>query len=356
MKMKGLILAGGTGSRLRPLTYTLPKQMIPIAGKPPLEHAVEKFRGAGINDIGIILGEQWHDTITDHFEDGSDFGVDITYIYQGEPLGLAHAVGCAEQFISDETFVVYLGDDLIQYGLSTFVDQFDPDTYVGSLAVQHVEEPSRYGVININDHGDAVGLIEKPDDPPTDLAAIGIYVFAPEIFDQIREISPSWRDELELSDAIHRSITNGQRYTTHVVEGWWRDVGTPEDVLESNYLALDDIDSEVRGSVGADANIQGRVHTEPGSVIRDGASVVGPVYIGAGTTVESGTYVGPFTTIADDCTLSDCRLERAVVLSNSEITCDQRVAETLVGRNVKVTDKQDGGAKFLLGDNSVIKL
>ena len=354
--MKGLILAGGTGSRLRPITYTLPKQMLPIAGKPVLEHAVEKIRRAGIDEVGIVLGEHGHEAIKSYFGDGSGFGIDITYIHQGEPLGLAHAVGCAEQFVGDDPFVLYLGDDLIQQDLSEFVDRFDPETQAGSLAVQHVADPSRYGIVNVNDDNEIVGLIEKPDDPPTDMAAIGIFILTPLIFERIREIDPSWRGELELTDAIQRAITDGEQFTVYTVDGWWRDVGTPEDVIESNYLALDDLDPDLMGVVEDEANVKGRVHAEPGSVIKSGATVVGPVYLGEGATIESGTYIGPFTTIAAECTIDGCRIEQSVVLRGSEIETDQQVSETLIGRNVTVVDRQDGRNELLLGNDATVRL
>ena len=255
--MKGIVLAGGTGSRLRPITHTGPKQLVPVANKPVIEYAIDDLVEAGITEIGVVLGNKGRQEIQNYLGDGSDFGVEITYIVQGEPLGLAHAVGCAKDFVGDDSFVVYLGDDLMREGIVEFVDDFDPDEYAAGIGLQQVDEPERYGIVEVEDPpesdgtdaggddtadvGDVVGLVEKPDDPPSDLALIGIYVFTPAIFEQIERLEPSWRGELEITEAIQGLIDDGDRIQSHVVHGWWKDTGKPEDVIHANRLVLDDI-------------------------------------------------------------------------------------------------------------------
>jgi glucose-1-phosphate thymidylyltransferase len=225
--MKGVVLAGGTGSRLRPITHTGPKQLVPIANKPVIDYAIEDLVAAGIDDIAVILGEKGREDIQNHLGSGDAFGVDITYIVQGEPLGIAHAVGCARDFVGEDSFVVYLGDDLMREGIADMVSDFDSEEYEAGIGLQAVDEPSRYGIVGLDEDGDVVELVEKPDNPPSELALIGIYVFTPAIFEQIETLDPSWRGELEITDAIQGLLDDGHRVQSHVVHGWWKDTGKP---------------------------------------------------------------------------------------------------------------------------------
>jgi len=356
--MKGVVLAGGTGSRLRPITYTGPKQLVPVANKPVLEYAIEDLKEAGITEIGIVLGNKGREEIQRYFGSGAEFGIDVTYIVQGEPLGLAHAVGCARDFVGDSPFVVYLGDNMMREGIADLVADFDPDVYEAGIGLQQVEEPSRYGIADIRDD-EVVGLVEKPDDPPSDLALIGIYVFTPAIFSDIEALEPSWRGELEITEAIQRIIDRDERIQSHVVEGWWKDTGKPEDVVGANRLVLDDITTRLDGTVEEDDSITGRVELGEGSVIEAGAVVRGPVSIGTNTRIGSNAYVGPYTSIGDDSEIDNVHIESSVTVGGNELTADQKIVDSLIGRDAAITPG-DGyrpeGSRFVIGENSTLEL
>ncbi|MGB9965888.1 glucose-1-phosphate thymidylyltransferase [Halobacterium hubeiense] len=357
--MKGVILAGGTGSRLRPITHTGPKQLVPIANKPVLEYAIDDLRDAGITDIGIILGNKGRDAIQQYFGDGDDFGVDITYIVQGEPLGLAHAVGCARDFVGDESFVVYLGDDLMREGITELVEDFDADEYAAGIGLQEVDEPSRYGIVDVDENDNVVGLTEKPDDPPTNLALIGIYVFTPDIFPKIESLEPSWRGELEITEAIQALIDDGRRIQSHVVHGWWKDTGKPGDVVHANRLVLDDLQTDIRGTVEDDESITGRVELGEGSIIEEGAVVRGPVSIGEGTRIGSNAYIGPYTSIGDDSEVDNVHVESSVTIGENVITADRTIIDSLIGREASITSskgRRPAGDRFVVGQNSSLEL
>jgi len=357
--MKGIILAGGTGSRLRPITHTGPKQLVPVANKPVMEYAVKDLREAGITEIGIVLGDKGREAIQEHFGDGSEFGVEFTYIVQGEPLGLAHAVGCARGFVDDDPFVVYLGDDLMREGIDDLVADFDPATYDAGIGLQKVDEPSRYGVVDVDDREDVVGLVEKPNDPPSNLALIGIYVFTPAIFEQIEPLEPSWRGELEITEAIQGLLEDGRRVQSHVVHGWWKDTGKPEDVLHANRLVLDEIDADVAGTIESEESVTGRVQLGAGSVIEEGAVVRGPVSVGEETRIGSDAYVGPYTSIGDGSEIDNVHIEATVTMGDNEITTNRTIVDSLIGREATVTkshDRHPDGDRFVIGRNSSVDL
>ncbi|MBB6647968.1 glucose-1-phosphate thymidylyltransferase [Halobellus ruber] len=357
--MKGVILAGGTGSRLRPITHTGPKQLVPIANKPVLEYAVDDLVEAEIDEIGIILGNKGRDEIQEYFGDGSDWGVEITYIVQGEPLGLAHAVGCAKDFVGDDSFVVYLGDDLMREGITELVEDFDSEKYAAGIGLQEVDEPSRYGIVDVNDGGDVIQLVEKPDDPPNNLALIGIYVFTPAIFDQIESLEKSWRGEYEITEAIQGLLDDGKRIQSHMVYGWWKDTGKPEDILHTNRLVLDGIKTSIKGTVENEESVTGRIELGDGSVIEQGAVVRGPVSIGEDTTIRSDTYLGPYTSIGDKCVIDGGHIESSVVVGESEISAERTIVDSLIGRKATITanhKKKPDGERLIIGQNSSLEL
>jgi glucose-1-phosphate thymidylyltransferase len=357
--MKGVILAGGTGSRLRPITHTGPKQLVPVANKPVIDYAIEDLAEAGIYEIGVVLGQKGRDEIQNHLGDGSDFGVEITYIVQGEPLGLAHAIGCARDFVEDDSFVVYLGDDMMREGIVDMVEDFDASRYAAGIGLQEVEEPSRYGIVGLDDDGDVAELVEKPDDPPSNLALIGIYVFTPAIFDQIEALEPSWRGELEITEAIQGLLDGGAAVQSHVVHGWWKDTGKPEDVLHANRLVLDDIETDICGTVEDDSTIMGRLQVGTESVIEEGAVIRGPVSIGKCTKIGSNAYVGPYTSIGDDCVIDEVHIESSVVIGESTINCDRTIMDSVVGRHATIEaaeSEKPNGDRLVVGQNSSLKL
>jgi len=357
--MKGLVLAGGTGSRLRPITHTGPKQLVPVANKPVIQYGIEDLREAGITEIGIILGDKGREEIQSFLGDGSGFGVDITYIIQGEPLGLAHAAACARDFVGDDDFVMYLGDNIFKRGLTEMVERYETGEYAASIALQHVDTPRQFGIANVDDEGTVTELIEKPDEPPTDLALVGVYLFSPAIFDAIDELEPSWRGELEITDAIQSLIEDGHAIDSHVVDGWWKDTGKPEDIIGANRLVLEDIEATNDGEVHPDADLTGRVDVGAGTTIESGAVIRGPVRLGENVTVGPDSYIGPYTAIGDDSTVAGPHIENSVVVGKSELTADTRLVDCLLGRGANITSA-DGllpeGNRLVVGENSNLKL
>lgn len=357
--MKGLILSGGTGSRLRPITHTGPKQLVPVANKPVLEYAVTDLREAGITDIGVVLGDKGRTEIQELLGDGSEYGVDITYIVQGAPLGLAHAAGCAQDFVGDDDFVMYLGDNILKQGISALVDSFEQGDYSAGIALQEVDNPQQFGIADVDDEGAVSRLVEKPDNPPTDLALIGIYVFSPAVFDIIARLEPSWRGELEITDALQGLLDDGHEIDSHVVEGWWKDTGKPEDILEANRLVLEDGTHQCSGSVVSGATVEGNVELHETAIIEDGAVVRGPASIGANTVIESGTYVGPYTSIGSNSTLGGVHIENSVVIGDSTITTSGKIVDSLLGRGADVESADamlPEGQRLVVGENSQLKL
>lgn len=357
--MKGIILAGGRGTRLRPITHTGPKQLVPIANKPVLEYAIEDLKAAGITEIGVVLGNLGREAIQEFFGDGSEFGVDITYIVQGNPLGLAHAAGCAHSFVGDDDFVMYLGDNILDEGVADLVESYESGDYGAGIALQEVENPEQFGVADIDENGNVTKLVEKPDDPPSNYALIGMYVFSPLVFDAIKQLKPSWRGELEITDAIQVLLNRGVPIDSHIVEGWWKDTGKPTDVLEANRLVLGDLSKQLDGEVAENAEVLGTVTLPESSTIEAGASVRGPVSIGEHVTIGSGSYVGPYTAIGDGCEIVNAHVENSVIVGDSLVEADEAIVDSLIGRGATVqcaNDHRPDGTRLVVGEHSQLKL
>lgn len=357
--MKGIVLAGGTGSRLRPITHTGPKQLVPVANKPVMQYGIEDLREAGIDDIGVVLGNKGRKAIQKFLGNGSDFGVDITYIVQGRPLGLAHAAGCARTFVGDEDFVMYLGDNILKRGIRTFVESFQSGEYGAGIALQEVDNPHQFGIADVDETGAVQRLVEKPDAPPSNLALIGIYVFSPQIFSAIERIEPSWRGELEITDAIQVLLDENVAIDAHIVDGWWKDTGKPEDILDANWLVLDDIADARDGTIASDAQVRGNVMLAPSARIESGATVRGPVSIDADTIIRDGAYIGPYTSIGPGCSISAAHIENSVVIGDNDITADEVLVDSLVGRGAAIgssADLRPEGRRLVIGENSNLKL
>lgn len=357
--MKGVVLAGGTGSRLRPITHTGPKQLVPVANKPVIQYGIEDLRDAGVTDIGVVLGDKGREEIQAFLGDGSEFGVDITYIIQGEPLGLAHAAACARDFVGDENFVMYLGDNIFHQGLKGMVENFRSGTSAASIALQRVDNPQQFGIADVSDHGTIQRLVEKPDDPPSNLALVGVYVFSPAVFRVIDDLESSWRGELEITDAIQSLLDSGQAVDSHVVEGWWKDTGKPEDILDANRLVLEDLETDLQGDVHPEADVTGRVDLSEGASIEEGAVVRGPVTIGDGSVVGSNTYIGPYTAIGPATTIRGPHIENSVIVGESQLTSDVRLIDSLLGRGATVGSAEGllpEGHRLVVGENSNLKL
>ncbi|MEM3526392.1 MAG: glucose-1-phosphate thymidylyltransferase, partial [Candidatus Jordarchaeaceae archaeon] len=299
--MKGLLLAGGYGTRLRPLTYTGNKHMLPVANKPIITYGLEHLINAGIRDIGIILGPI-KEGVRELIGDGSKFGIRVTYIEQNEPKGLAHAVKISRDFLGDEPFVMYLGDNLLKNGINPLLEDFKNTNPEAVIAVAKVKEPQRFGIVEM-ENGRIVRLVEKPKFPKSDLALVGVYLFRPSIFEAIEKIKPSWRNELEITDAIQELVNKNYDIHVHFVSGWWKDTGKPEDLLEANQLVLSDLKPENKGEIHSSVIIQGNVSIGAGTVIKEGCCLRGPVMIGERCKIGPNTYIGPYTSIGDDVTI-----------------------------------------------------
>ena len=351
--LKGLILSGGKGTRLRPITHTSAKQLVPVANKPVLFYGIEAMAQAGIREVGIIIAPETGDEIRAAAGDGSRFGVKLTYIVQDEPLGLAHAVLTAEPFLAQSPFVMYLGDNLLQGGIHELVTAFRENGPDALILLTPVPDPESYGVAEL-ENGVVVRLVEKPSEPKTNLALVGVYMFTPAVHDAARAIEPSGRGELEITDAIQHLVDQGMRVEPHIVRGWWKDTGRLEDMLAANRLVLDTIDARIEGEL-IDARVDGRVIVEPGARL-ERSSVRGPAVIGAGT-VLTDCYVGPYTAIGENCTITGAEVEHSILLSGCRVSdLEGRIESSLLGRNVRIgrDQRQPRAYRFLVGDNSEI--
>jgi len=351
--LKGLILSGGKGTRLRPITHTSAKQLVPVANKPVLFYGIEAMAQAGIDDVGIIIAPETGDEIRRAAGDGSRFGVRITYILQDEPAGLAHAVLTAEPFLGESPFVMYLGDNLLQGGIEDLVAAFRDHLPDALILLTPVADPENYGVAELSD-GAVVRLVEKPPEPRTNLALVGVYMFTACVHDAAKAIEPSGRGELEITDAIQRLVDEGRRVEPHIVKGWWKDTGRLEDMLAANRLVLDTIQTRLDGEL-IDSQVDGRVVIEAGARL-ERSSVRGPAIIGAGARLTD-CYIGPYTAIGEACEISRAEVEHSILLARSVVRdLDGRMESSLLGRNVKVGRdlRQPRAFRLMVGDNSEI--
>ncbi|HWS70836.1 MAG TPA: glucose-1-phosphate thymidylyltransferase [Thermoanaerobaculia bacterium] len=353
--MRGLILSGGKGTRMRPLTYTSAKQLIPVANKPVLVYGIEAIVAAGIEDIAIIVSPETGPEIRQNIGDGKRFGANVHYIEQDAPRGLAHAVLTAEPFLRDAPFVMYLGDNLLQHGITPLVDEYRSIDCNCEILLTRVPNPQQFGVAELDEDGRVTKLTEKPPEPKSDLALVGVYMFDEKIFDAAKAIKPSKRGELEITDAIQWLLDNGYSVHPHIVKGWWKDTGKIEDMLEANRTVLDTFDQDVRGTTTGESQIEGKVVIEEGAQIIDSV-VRGPSIIGAGAKITHA-YIGPYTSIGKGCTLEYCEIENSIVLENSAIRyVDGRIEASLIGKNVKIgkTHRKPAAYRFMVGDNSEV--
>ena len=358
--MKALILAGGAGTRLRPITHTRAKQLVPVANTPILFYGIESMVAAGITELGVIVGDT-RDEVIEALGDGSRFGASITYIPQDEPLGLAHCVLIARDFLGDDDFVMYLGDNLLQQDLKAFVDAFaearkGPQPPSAQILLKPVPDPHRFGIAALDDDGHVAHLVEKPDDPPSDLALVGVYLFDRHIHDAVEAIEPSARGELEITDAIQWLIDGEHRVRSEILTGWWIDTGKLTPLLEANRLLLETIESRVEGTVDDASFLDGRVVVEAGAEIIN-STIRGPVVIGAGTTVRD-SFIGPFSAIGVDCLVEHSEVEHSVVMNSSKIIGVPRLEDSLIGSDTIVTRsrKKPRAVRLMVGDNCRIDI
>jgi len=355
--IKALILAGGSGTRLKPITHTIPKQLLPVANKPILFYVLDQIREAGITDIGIIISPETGPYIREAVGDGSRWDSRITYVSQPEPLGLAHAVKTAQGFLTDSPFLMFLGDNLIEGGVRSFVQEFDNQSPDALVLLKEVPDPRLFGVAELNDRGEVTHLVEKPKEPKTDLALVGVYLFAPEIHSAIERIKPSWRGELEITDAIQKLLEMGKEVRSHILTGWWLDTGKKDDLLEANRVVLDDLlKRDVKGEIDSKSKVVGRVEIKEGVKVEN-STIRGPVSIAEGCLVRN-SFIGPFTSIGANTTVEDSSVGHSVVLENSRIYRIERLEDSLIGTGVelKKADERFKAVKLFVGCDSSLEL
>lgn len=354
--MKALVLAGGKGTRLRPLTYTIAKQLVPVANKPVLSYVMRHLQEAGIQEVGVIISPETQSQIQEALS-RNPWDLKFTYILQDQPLGLAHAVKIAQSYLKDEAFVMYLGDNLISCGIQEFIETFKTSQADALILLKEVEDPRMFGVAQVDSQGCIVRLTEKPKEPPSNLALVGVYVFSPAIFEAISEIKPSWRGELEITDAIQRLLEKGYTVESSILKGWWLDAGKKDDLLEANRLVLDEwIGRRIEGMVDVKSRVVGRVVLEEGGRIIK-SEVRGPAVVGRGTVIEK-SFIGPYTGIGEDCVITNSTLEHCVVLDGAKLEGVERMQDSVLGRNAQVRciSGNHRTLRLLIGDDTEVLL
>jgi glucose-1-phosphate thymidylyltransferase len=357
-KVKGIILHGGHGTRLRPLTHTGPKQLLMIANKPMSKYPFDDLVEAGITDIAIIIGDVYPEKVREYYGDGSQFGAKITYVNQEKPGGIAQAIGLCKDFVGNEKFVVYLGDNILKGGILNYTSHFMQSEADAFILVSKVKDPTRFGVVTIR--GDHIEkIVEKPKNPDSDLAVVGIYFLTPTVFSIIENLRPSWRGELEISEALQNLISSGRKVGYGFVTGWWKDTGTPEDILEANRFMLDEICSDVKGIVESEESLQGRIILGKNSIVRRGSIIRGPVVIGENTQIDAGVYIGPYTSIGGNCHIQQGEIESSIIMNNTLIDTKSRVVDSIIASGSKIIDTPEStphGHRFILGEGSKVFL
>ena len=353
--MKALVLAGGSGSRLRPITHTSAKQLLPVANKPVLFYGLEAIADAGISDVGIIVGET-APAIRAAVGDGRAFGLSATYISQDAPLGLAHAVLVARDYLGDDDFVMYLGDNFIVGGITALVDEFSSARPDAQIMLTTVPDPRQFGVAELDDAGQVIGLVEKPSHPKSDLALVGVYLFTPAVHEAVRQLRPSWRSELEITEALQWLIDHGRKVASTTISGYWKDTGNVADMLEVNCMVLEGIQTRCQGVVDSASELIGRVVIDSGAVVSR-SRIVGPAIIGRGTRVD-GSYIGPFTSVADNCVVIDSEIEYSIMLPGASVRGVRRIEASLIGHHVEVTPapRTPRAHRLVLGDHSRVQI
>lgn len=352
--MKGLILSGGHGRRLRPLTYSGAKQLLPVANKPIIYYGIEALAKAGIRDLGIVVGHN-ADEIQQTVGDGDRWGISITYIPQPQPLGLAHAIKVSRHFLADAEFVMYLGDNILKEGIIEFTGQFTRNRPNALILLTKVPNPQEFGVAVV-ENGTVTRLIEKPKKPPSDLALVGVYLFDASIHEAVDNISPSQRNELEITDAIQWLLDRGKKIESHQVTGWWKDTGKADDIIEANLLVLEDIDP-VNKARHKNSALNGRIHADEDVIIED-STIRGPVIIGRNTRIIH-SYIGPFSSIGEHAMIERSEIECSIVMAGAKIrNVEKRIDRSIIGKNavIDVTDESPRTHKFILGDQSFVEI
>ena len=354
--MKGIILHGGHGTRLRPLTHTGPKQLLPIANKPMSEYCVETLVGAGIKEIAFIIGGIGSKKVKEYYGNGEKFGVKFTYIQQDSPRGIAHAISLCENFIHNEKFVVFLGDNIIQRKINDYVLDFEKSDASASLLLCEVNNPSQFGIAEI-ENNKIIKITEKPKNPPTNLAVTGIYFLTPYIFEIIKKLKPSWRNELEIADALQILVEEGEEIIYGMITDFWKDTGTPDDIIEANRIILENMPESFQGVKEENVVIKGKIIVGEGTIIKNGVKILGPAIIGKNCIIEGNTTIGGNTSIGKNAHLDDCNISDSIIMSNCTIKGKLNIQNSIIASNSKITKEQNENLKkFLLGEGTQISL
>ena len=359
LKMKGIILHGGHGTRLRPLTHTGPKQLLPIANKAMSQYALEDLKTAGVTEIGIIIGDVFPEKVKEYYGTGENFGVKITYIYQDAPKGISHAIRLCKDFIGNDKFIVYLGDNVLRRNLIDYTKKFQSSNSDAMILLCKVDDPQRFGIAELdqNDSGKIKKIVEKPKVPPSDLAVIGIYFLTPKIFDVIDRLKPSWRGELEITEALQMLMDDGNKIEYDTVTGWWKDTGTPEDIIHANKLVLDSIGTENQFLIDSDTTIKDNVVVGTGTVIDTDSFITGPVIIGKNCTIGRGVKLGPYVSVGDNCNLKDCIIQDSIIMTGCKIDVKVDFESSIISHGSEITASNiPKKYQFLLGERSQTKL
>ncbi len=353
--MKGIILHGGHGTRLRPLTHAGPKQLLPIGNKPMSQYALEDLKEAGITDIGVIIGDVYPEKVKEFYGNGSKFGVKITYIYQDKPAGISHAIRLCKDFIGNERFIVYLGDNILRKGLVDYTKKFQSSKADAMILLCEVDDPSRFGIAEL-DGKNIKKIMEKPKNPPSNLAVIGVYFLTPKIFDIIDILKPSWRGELEITEALQLLMEKRNTIEYDIVTGWWKDTGTPEDILHANQLVLDTIGAQNQFRIDKDTKIQGNIAIGKNTNISRDSFITGPVIIGDNCNIGPAARIGPHVSIDNNCSIKQCDIENSIIMADCKIDAKITIADSIVAHASEITNHHLKKHQFLLGERSQVRL
>ena len=354
--MKGIILHGGHGTRLRPLTHTGPKQLLPIANKPMSEYCLNALKDAGISEIAIIIGGIASNKVKEYYGSGEQFGVNITYVVQDEPHGIAHAINLCKNFINNEKFIVFLGDNIIKKDISEYRNEFEKSEFAASILLCEVDNPTQFGIADLNSDGSIKKIMEKPKEPPTNLAVTGIYFLTPKIFDVINRLKPSWRNELEITDALQMLLEEGNKITYHTITDYWKDTGTPEDIINANKEILKNMNSSLNGKIGENVSINGNVSIGFDTTIKDNCKLVGPVIIGNNCILEKNASIGPNTSIGNNTKISKANIQDSIIMENCEIMTQIKIKNSIISSNSKINQTVNNEKELLLGEGTNIKI